>query len=79
MSIETFTNAKNNNSIVYIEKHIPLFNISTGGCSGFFVEPDKTVTNIHGIAGRGAVLVKSIDGKTTWKVEGVAGFNESRK
>ncbi len=75
MSIETFTNTKNNNSIVYTEKHIPLFNISTGGCSGFFVEPGKVVTNIHGIVGRESVLVKSVDGKTTWKVEGVAGFD----
>ena len=61
--------------IAYIEQHIPLFNISTGGCNEFFVEPDKVVTNIHGIAGRESVLVKSVDGKTTWKVEGVAGFD----
>ena len=73
MSTENLPNLKDNKSIVRIEtKRIPLF----GGIgSGFFVKPDIILTNIHALADRGPVSVKSSDGKTTWKVEGVTAFD----
>ena len=77
MSTEYLPNFKNSNSIVRIEtKRIPLFGSSGSSIgSGFFVKPDMIVTNIHAITDRGSVLVKSTDGKTTWKVEGVTAFD----
>ncbi|MYB64008.1 tetratricopeptide repeat protein [Candidatus Poribacteria bacterium] len=75
MSSEDLTDLKNGNSIVRVEtKRIASFGLA-GACSGFFVEPDKVVTNIHGITERKPILVRSVDGKTTWKVKGVAAFD----
>ena len=68
MRKEDLTDFKNSNSIVRVEtKRIASFGL-VGACSGFFVEPDKVVTNIHGITDRKSILVSSSDGKTTWKV-----------
>ena len=73
MSTEDLPYLKDKNSIVHIETlRIPLF---VGSGSGFFVKPDKIVTNIPVIAHRSLVFVKSVDKKTTWKVEGVAAFD----
>ncbi len=43
--------------------------------SGFFVEREKVVTNIHAVYGEGMVSVKSVDGETVWEVEGVTAFD----
>ena len=43
--------------------------------SGFFVEREKVVTNIHAIYGEGLVSAKSVDGEMVWEVEGVAAFD----
>lgn len=43
--------------------------------SGFFVEREKVVTNIHAVYGEGLVSAKSVDGKTVWEVEGVVAFD----
>ena len=43
--------------------------------SGFFVEREKVVTNIHVVYGEGLVSAKSVDGKTVWEVEGVVAFD----
>ena len=40
------------------------------------MEPDKVVTNIHGITDRKPILVSSADGETTWKVKGVVAFDD---
>ena len=73
MSTEDLISLKNSNSIVCIQTtRIPSFG---GSGSGFFVKPDMIVTNIHGIALRSPVFVRSVDKKTTWKVEGVAAFD----
>ena len=75
MCKEDLTDYKNSNSIVRIEtKRIASFGLA-GACSGFFVEPDKVVTNIHGITDRKPILVVSANEKTTWKVKGVAAFD----
>ncbi len=64
---------KYRNSIVRVESKPGFFQRYRG--SGFFVERNKVVTNIHVIAHPGPVSVKSADKKTTWKVEGVAAFD----
>ena len=43
--------------------------------SGFFVEFDRIVTNVHAVYGEGLVFAKSVDGETVWEVEGVAAFD----
>ncbi len=73
MSTEDLTNLKNSHSIVCIQTtRIPSFG---GSGSGFFVKPNMIVTNIHGIAPRSPVFVKSVDKKAAWKVKGVAAFD----
>ena len=46
-----------------------------GGGSGFFVEPDKIVTNLHGVARPGFIFAKLSDNETIWTVEGVTAFD----
>ena len=48
---------------------------SYGAASGFFVAPNKIVTNIHVVAHPGAVFIKSPDKKKIWPVEGVTAFD----
>lgn len=43
--------------------------------SGFFVEHEKVVTNIHAVYGEGLISAKSVDGETVWEVEGVTAFD----
>ncbi|MYA69306.1 tetratricopeptide repeat protein [Candidatus Poribacteria bacterium] len=57
-----------NDSIVWIES-------GTGSGTGFFVAPDKIVTNIHLVAPPGSIIAKSPDKETIWKIEGVVGFD----
>ena len=46
---------------------------------GFFVAPDKIVTNIHVVAHVGPVFVKSSDKKKNWTIEGVIAFDTKSK
>ncbi|MDD9974752.1 MAG: trypsin-like peptidase domain-containing protein, partial [Candidatus Poribacteria bacterium] len=48
---------------------------SIGAGSGFFVEPDKIVTNMHVVSSPGIIFVKLSDNETVWAVEGVAAFD----
>lgn len=57
-----------NDSIVWIESE-------TESGTGFFVAPDKIVTNIHLVAPPGPIVAKSPDKETPWKIEGVVGFD----
>ena len=57
-----------NDSIVWIESE-------TESGTGFFVAPDKIVTNIHLVAPVGPIVAKSPDKETPWKIEGVVGFD----
>ena len=57
-----------NDSIVWIESE-------TESGTGFFVAPDKIVTNIHLVAPEGRIVAKSPDKETPWKIEGVVGFD----
>lgn len=50
-----------------------LMKIGTG--SGFFVQPDKIVTNLHVIARPGPIFVKLSDDETIWMVEGVTAYD----
>ncbi len=43
--------------------------------SGFFVDNDKIVTNIHVVDLSGPVFVKLVDKETIWAVEGVTAFD----
>ena len=49
------------------------WNIGAG--SGFFVEPDKIVTNMHVVATPGIIFAKLSDDETIWAVEGVSAFD----
>ena len=64
---------KHRNSIVRVESRLGFSSKGIG--SGFFVQRNKIVTNIHVIARPGPVYVKSADKKMTWKVEGVAAYD----
>ena len=46
-----------------------------GAGSGFFVQPDKIVTNLHVIARPGPIFAKLSDGENIWMVEGVAAYD----
>ncbi len=43
--------------------------------SGFFVQRDKIVTNLHVIAGGNLVFGKLVDEETVWAIEGVTAFD----
>ena len=49
--------------------------LEMGAGSGFFITPDRIVTNMHVIANSGALFVKLSDNETVWPVEGVAAFD----
>ena len=46
-----------------------------GAASGFFVAPNKIVTNIHVVARPGAIFIKPPDKKKIWTVEGITAFD----
>ena len=46
-----------------------------GAGSGFFVHPDKIVTNLHVIARPGPIFAKLSDDETIWMVEGVTAYD----
>ncbi len=50
-------------------------NITTIG-TGFFIEPDKIVTNIHVLAGATSVTPKNVDTEAIYTVEGITAFDD---
>ena len=49
--------------------------VRIGAGSGFFVQPDKIVTNMHVVARPGLIFAKLSDNETIWTVEGVTAFD----
>ena len=62
------TSEKIRDSIVLIESE-------NASGTGFFVAPDKIVTNTHVVAHAGTVSVKSPETKKDWTIEGVIGYD----
>lgn len=44
--------------------------------SGFFIAPDKIVTNVHVLAGKATVTAKCVETETTYTVEGIIAFDD---
>ena len=44
--------------------------------SGFFVAPDKIVTNIHVLADATTVTAKSVDAEIVYTIEGIIAFDD---
>lgn len=42
--------------------------VRVGAGSGFFIQPDKIVTNLHVIARPGPIFAKLSDGETIWNI-----------
>lgn len=49
--------------------------LNIGAGSGFFVEPDKIVTNMHVVSSPGIIFAKLSDDEAIWTVEGVTAFD----
>lgn len=44
--------------------------------NGFFIEPDKIVTNVHVLAGASTITAKCVETETTYTVEGIIAFDD---
>lgn len=44
--------------------------------NGFFIAPDKIVTNVHVLAGKATVTAKCVETETTYTVEGIIAFDD---
>ena len=62
------TSEKIRDSIVWIESE-------NASGTGFFVAPDKIVTNIYSVAHAGPISIKSSNEEKNWTIEGVVGFD----
>ncbi len=51
-------------------------NKSHGLGNGFFIEPDKIVTNVHVLAGASTITVHCAETETTYTVEGIIAFDD---
>ena len=49
--------------------------LNIGAGSGFFVESDKVVTNMHVVSSPGIIFAKLSDNEAIWTVEGVTAFD----
>ena len=62
-------------STVLLELKYENVNITAIG-TGFFIEPDKIVTNVHVLAGATKVTPKSIETEAVYTVEGITTFDD---
>ena len=60
---------------VLIEKEYEGDNSNALG-NGFFIEPDKIVTNVHVLAGAATVTAKCVETETVYTVEGIIAFDD---
>lgn len=68
--------AKNSRNSIVLLKGSGFFRYISNRGTGFFVVPDKVITNIHVIAGQKSICAELVATSSVFTIEGVAAFDD---